>query len=236
MLLPTHLSAWAKPKTLSLIQTSNPKWNVKLSPKLLPHANFLWNVNRYKGVCDHLKKDKRGSFGKEWKQKSGDLFSTATTLGLNFYIDLFLSSNLGCIQILEWGDWRASAGSWSDPSKVCGCWVWYLMGFCCSLSPLLLCERAGKRCPAGEQWLDWHPWRKSVWYSAAGHRSCGSRHFHGQEGHLMSGTDVTESKRSCSFEQWPGSKQKKHTQRRVKQLNLFLVYNPLAPAVSSVMI
>lgn len=112
----------------------------------------------------------------------------------------------------------------------------YLRGSCCSLSPLLLGERAGKRCPAGEQWPGWHPWRKSVWCSSAGHRSCGWHRSHGQEGHLRSGTDVTESKQSCSFEQWPGSKQKNHTQRRVKQFNLLLVYNPLAPAVSSVMI
>lgn len=53
------------------------KWNVKPSPKLLPCANFLWNVNRYKGVCDHLKKEKQSSFGKEWNQKSGEeLFLT----------------------------------------------------------------------------------------------------------------------------------------------------------------
>lgn len=51
----------------------------------------------------------------------------------------------------------------------------------------------------------------------------------------MTGTDVTESKQSCSFEQWSGKKQKKHTQMGVKQLNLLLVYNTLATVISSVM-
>lgn len=156
-----------------------------------------------------------------WKRRNRVLLAKNETRSGGIYF--WFCYNIG-IELLNWSFPVLKLGTypntWARRLKnfdsqlnwlqkgVCGCWVWYLMGFCCSLSPLLLCERAGKHCPAGVQWLDSHPWRKSVWYSSAGHRSCGWHHFHGQEGRLMTGTDVTESKQSCSFEQWPGSKQK----------------------------